>query len=99
MNRIIAKIRTDDKLKKMPVHEAYEYNLGNRKCFVTFYLDPMDQCGDIMIKLEDDNGNAIDAINIFIPQEPNDHFTVEHDKNYIFAGSKEQRKLIKEKNK
>ena len=97
MNRIIAKIRSDDHPKKMPIHEAYEYNLGNRKCFVTFYLDPIDQCGDIMIKLEDDNENVIDAVNIWIPQDPNNHFTIEHDKNYVFVGSKEYNKAIREK--
>jgi len=52
-----------------------------------------------MIKLEDDNENAIDTINIFIPQDPADHFTVEHDKNYVFTDSKEYNKAIQEKRK
>lgn len=108
MNRIInriAKIRSDDHPKKMPVHQSYEYNLGDRKCFVTFYLDPIDQCGDLMIKLEDNNENVIDAINIHIPQDSANHFTIdsanhftiEHDKNYVFVGSKEYNKAVREK--
>lgn len=55
----------------------------------------MDQVGDIMIKMEDNEGNTIDAVSVFIPQEPNDSFSINHDKFLIFPGSKE----AKNKNK
>ena len=76
----------------MPIHEAYEYDLGEHKYYTTFYLDPMDQVGQIMIKMEDTNGNTLDAINIFISQEPSDPFMINHDKFLTFLGSKEEKK-------
>lgn len=48
-----------------------------------------------MIKMEDNEGNTIDAVSVFIPQEPNDSFSINHDKFLIFPGSKE----AKNKNK
>ena len=100
MNRILnrlAKIRTDDKPKKMQAHDSFVYNIADkRKFFVTFYLDPMDQVGSVFVKLEDEDENVIDAIEIFIPQDPSEHLSVNHDKAIVFSGSKEEKQLKKE---
>lgn len=94
-----AKIRTDDKLKPMKAHDAFEYKIGDsRNFYVTFYLDPIDQVGTVMIKLEDNKGDVIDACEIWIPQEVNEALRINHDKSIVFSGSKEEKALIREKN-
>lgn len=97
MNRILnrlAKIRMDDKPKEMQTHDSFVYDIADkRKFFVTFFLDPIDQVGSVFLKLEDENEDVIDAIEVFIPQDPASSLSVNHDKAIVFSGSKEEKEL------
>ena len=93
MQRLIKKanIRTDErnlaKLEKGPMEKSYEFKLTDKNIYLDFYCDYPDACAYFDLKWEDKEGNTINALKLWIPQDSKDNtFHIEMGSNVIFNG-------------